>query len=76
MPKDRNKTQIDSIREHLIKGGTITPLEALHYYGCFRLASVINRLREEGMDIITNFVENYSDDEVKKYAEYHIRTIK
>lgn len=59
-----------NIKKHLLSA-PITPLEALNLYGCFRLASVINRLRFEGMDIITNIVTDYENK--KTYAEYHIR---
>lgn len=41
------------IKEHLIHVGYITPLIALQRYGCFRLASVIHRLRNEGLDIVS-----------------------
>lgn len=37
------------IREHLLNGGSITALEALREYGCYRLASRISDLRQEGM---------------------------
>ena len=39
------------IREHLLNGGSITALEALREYGCYRLASRISDLRQEGMNI-------------------------
>lgn len=41
-----NSTQND-ILLHLQKHGSITPLEALGEYGCYRLSSVINRLRRD-----------------------------
>lgn len=41
------------IKELLLKGGKITPMDALQSYGCFRLGSIIHRLRQEGLDIIT-----------------------
>lgn len=69
-------TQLSAIKGHLKEGRTITPLQALTDYGCFRLASVVNRLRAEGMDIITNIKTSYKDDDVKHFAEYHLRTIK
>lgn len=39
------------IHEHLLNGGSITALEALREYGCYRLASRISDLRQEGMNI-------------------------
>lgn len=76
--KGLTMTQKELIREHL-KIEPITPLQALKLYGCFRLASVINRLRNEGHDIIMNIREDYNVplyDRPKKYSEYHIRRIK
>ena len=59
-------TQIDGIRAHLLKGNPITPMQALKLFGCFRLAAVIFRLREEGFTIETEMV--YSGE--KKWASY------
>jgi hypothetical protein len=71
-------TQKQAIKKHLEGGGAITPLEALHYYGCFRLASRISELKREGMDIVMNLREDYNvpgNDRPKIYAEYHIRRV-
>ena len=46
------KTQIESILAHLNRK-SITPLEALEKYGCFRLAAVIHTLRRRGVPIKT-----------------------
>lgn len=61
------------IREHLLKGKTINPIEALKKYGCFRLSAIIYNLKKDGLDIITNIVTNYKTG--KHYGEYHIRTL-
>jgi len=53
---------------HLIKRGHITALEALGVYRCFRLASVIHRLRKQGMNIHTI---NTKDATGKQYARYY-----
>jgi hypothetical protein len=39
-------TQQEAVLNHLKTVGHITQLEALDLFGCFRLASVINKLRE------------------------------
>ena len=62
-------TQNDSIRAHLQSGRSITPLDALRDYGCFRLAARIADLRREGLDIETATVQSNG----KAYASYHIR---
>ena len=46
------KTQIEAILTHLNRK-SITPLEALEKYGCFRLAAVIHKLRSRGIAIKT-----------------------
>lgn len=45
--------QREKIRWHLLTKGSITPVDALKLYGCFRLASRISELRKEGWEIET-----------------------
>lgn len=52
----------------LIAGETVTPLDALRRFGCFRLAAVIHRLREDGYPIATLI---QSDGE-KHWAQYSL----
>lgn len=40
-------TQKQAVLNHLKTKGPITPLVALNTYGCFRLASIIHRLKKE-----------------------------
>jgi hypothetical protein len=63
--------QTKEILEHLqgLGRGKITPLEALHNFGCFRLASRINELRKEGYEIKTTMVEQNG----KMFAEYSLK---
>lgn len=42
------------IRSLLEEGGTITPLEALSGFGCYRLSAVIFNLRKAGVPVRTN----------------------
>ena len=62
-------TQKEMVRRHLEAGRSITPLEALGEYNIFRLASVINRLRDEGMPIGTFMKRSMMN---KPYAEYKL----
>ena len=48
----KKRTQKERILKHL-KKKPITPLKALNKYDCFRLSSIIHRLRTEGWDIKT-----------------------
>lgn len=63
--ENRYKTQKDACLAYLEEHGSITPLEALHEFGCFRLAAVIARLRDEGHIIKTDIAEGE-----KKFAIY------
>lgn len=56
------------ILNHLKKHGTITPMEALNLFGCFRLGARIWDLRDEGYDITT---ENETTNG-KTYARYRL----
>ena len=60
------KTQIEAILSHLNRK-SITPLEALEKYGCFRLAAVIHKLRSRGIAIKTVDKKNENG---KTYAQY------
>lgn len=46
-------TQIERILRHLNDYGSITSLEAMQEYGIMRLASRINDLKAEGIDIVS-----------------------
>jgi hypothetical protein len=62
-------TQNDAIKQHLLSGKPITPLDALQKYGCFRLAARIDDLRKAGLDIET-LTEKRNG---KQYASYVLR---
>jgi hypothetical protein len=59
-------SQAQLIHRHL-KTGSITPIQALNHYGCFRLAAVIYRLRGRGVKIRTQEV---TDKKGNRYARY------
>ena len=50
-------TQTQAIRAHLLKHNSITPLEALRKYRCFRLAARINDLKRSGFSVQSVMVE-------------------
>jgi hypothetical protein len=62
-------SQTDQIRAALILGRSLTPLDALQDYGCFRLAARIAELRREGMDIECATETKNG----KRYARYFLR---
>jgi len=64
----KRRTQKDKIRDYLKSGKSITPLDALEMFGCFRLGAHIFTLREEGMPIKTEFVTNRYRTKFAKYT--------
>ena len=60
------ESQLSRIKDHLLKGCGISPMYALHKFGCFRLAARISDLRDEGMIIETEMVEY----DQKRFARY------
>ena len=45
------ESQNKKIRTHLLSGKTLTPLDALYRFECFRLSARIYNLRREGLRI-------------------------
>ena len=46
-------TQCEQVLQHLRTRGTLTPIDALNEYGCFRLAARVKDLRDAGHDVVT-----------------------
>ena len=71
---EQTQTQKLLIRERLMKGGSITALEALIEFGCYRLASRISDLRSEGMSITKTMEESTSNVTGKtvRFARYKL----
>ena len=63
------KSQKENIRVALENGHRITPLDALQWFGCARLAARIQELRREGMDIQTTM----KAEGKKSFACYSMR---
>ena len=51
-------TQKEMVLKHLKEFGSITPLEALKEYGCYRLAAVIFNLKKDGNIILSKKQES------------------
>ena len=51
--KNECQSQKKQILDYLKNGKSLTQMEALNLFGCFRLASRICELREEGVNIKT-----------------------
>lgn len=67
-------TDKDRVLEHLKKHKSITPLEALNEFGCYRLGARIWDLRRDGHHIDTEIVhdkDRFGED--MHYAKYTLR---
>lgn len=62
------EAQVDMILRHLKQGKSITPIEALNEFGCFRLGARIADLRKEGHNIKTDIKKVGR----KRFAEYRL----
>jgi hypothetical protein len=67
---NKNPSQAATILQHLQKGGSLTALDALQFFGCFRLAARIHELRKEGYEIDETTIESNG----KRYSSYFIKT--
>ena len=65
----RLNSQNAMILNFLKSGGSLTPIEALEKFQCFRLAARMNDLRKKGYVIQTEILK---DDNGKSYASYSI----
>ena len=61
-------SQSDKIIKHL-KKKSITAIQALNLYGCFRLAARVKDLRNLGYKIRTDIVT----DNAKRFARYSLK---
>ena len=65
----KTTSQSAMILNFLKSGGSLTPIEALEKFSCFRLAARMNDLRKKGYVIQTEILK---DDNGKSYASYSI----
>lgn len=67
-PRAPTSQQAHDILRHLQAGKSITPLEALHLFGCLRLGARIFDLRDAGYPIQTQ----WETDGAKRWARYSL----
>lgn len=61
------KSQTDRILDYLLTGKSITPLEALDLFGCFRLGARIADIKARGYIVYSEFITTPSQKKVKRY---------
>ena len=59
-------SQTALIKGWLLNGKSITQLDALNMFGCFRLAARIADIREQGLDVVTDMI-TVNDKRIAKY---------
>ena len=65
---NKNTSQTNAILEYLSKGKTITPLEALDKFSCFRLGARIYDLKQQGYEFNTVMVKSPSGSCIAQYS--------
>jgi len=67
------ETQNAQIKAYLQSGKSLTALDALHQFGCFRLGARIHNLKEQGMNIESKMVQIMSGGKKKMVARYTLK---
>ena len=67
------ETQNKRIEAYLMSGRTLTPLDALHEFNCFRLSARIWDLRQRGIDIESRTKKITSNGKQKVVVEYKLK---
>ena len=68
---ESSQSQCKAILAHLREGKTITAIEALRLFGCFRLTSRIHDLTKRGVAITRRYI---TADNGKRVMEYKMAT--
>jgi len=66
-------SQAEQILIYLKAGNTLTTLDALAFFNCFRLASRISELRSEGHPIVSDMITTTNSK--KKVARYRLANV-
>mgnify|MGYP003658599951 CR=1 FL=1 len=64
-------SQKERILDYMKRGRSLTPIDALNIFGCFRLSAVIFDLKKEGHPIQMELVKNQNN---KNYAKYTLQS--
>jgi hypothetical protein len=73
----KTQTQKEMIFNYLKTGGAITQIEALKWFGCFRLADVIYKIEKQtGLIVDRRLIGRRSVYGVKYFSQYWIKNLK
>lgn len=67
--KSSNEAHTYQIKEYLMCGGTLTQIDAIAKFGCFRLAARIYDIRKAGLDVHKIMVRT---DQRRVFAKYYL----
>ena len=65
--KNERESQEKMILAWMLNGRSITGLEALNMFGCFRLPARINDIERKGIQIKSQFIKLENGKRVKRY---------
>ncbi len=63
-----SESQNVAILAHLEAGASLTPLEALEMFGCFRLGARVHELRRRGWIIESHLIRTQTGKRVASYS--------
>ena len=66
------ESQNARIKAYLQSGKSLTALDGLHLFNCFRLGARIHDLKNEGMNIESQLIEITSDGRKKHISRYKL----
>ncbi len=68
-----NNTQLNQVLSHLKQGRSITQMDAIRLFNCYRLSAIIEKLRRQGYDIVTYNERNSSG--TGTHARYELKEV-
>lgn len=68
-----NNTQLNQVLAHLKQGRSITQMDAIRLFKCYRLSAVVDKLRKQGFEIVTYNERNSSG--IGTHARYELKGV-
>ncbi len=68
-----NNTQLNQVLSHLKQGRSITQIDAIRLFNCYRLSAIIEKLRRQGCDIVTYNEPNLNNKGT--HARYELKEV-
>ena len=68
-----NNTQLNQVLSHLKQGRSITQIDAIRLFNCYRLSAIIEKLRRQGCDIVTYNEPNLNNKGI--HARYELKEV-